>query len=95
VKFLSFLNLLDQEGKLSITNTAMYVIIGKVVSSPFEWSSAITLFIVCANYMHKRVAVNAPPVDTSKVDELIASTTTSIEDLKSTVTGLALKVGMK
>lgn len=86
VKWLSFMNLLDSEGKLSITNLAMYVIIGKVCAGPLDWSSAVTLFVVCANYMHKRASVK--PEDNTAVADMVKQ----IEDLKSSVTNLAMRV---
>lgn len=96
MKFLGWLNLLDVEGKLSITNLAMYVIILKVSLSPFDWASAVTLFIVCLNYMHKRTKyVPDESEDLKKFEQEVKSTTDQINDLKSTITGIALKVGMK
>lgn len=96
MKFLGWLNLLDVEGKLSITNLAMYVIIMKVSLSPFDWASAVTLFIVCLNYMHKRTKqLPDDSEDIKKFEENVKATAEQINDLKSTITGIALKVGMK
>lgn len=95
IKVMSFLNLLDASKKVSITNTALFVILAKVACSPFDWASAVSLFVVCLNYDSKRrVAAKAAqesavPVEPSNELE------SKLSDLQSTVTNLALKVGLK
>mgnify|MGYP001266357776 CR=1 FL=1 len=58
---LRFLNLLDGQGNLSITNTAVYVLIAKIATAPsLDWPTAATLLVTLMNYAHKRTSVQAP-----------------------------------
>lgn len=99
MKLLSFLNLLDAEGKISITNTAMYAIMVKVLVSDFDWPSAVALFTLCLNYMDKRrTAVKALKEETEIVTEVTGATavlTKEIDNLKSQISSLMLRAGIK
>lgn len=55
LKALNFCNLLDLEGKLSLTNLGLVVLLVRVgASSVLDWASVTTLALAFANYMHKR-----------------------------------------
>ena len=72
------LNLTDGN-KLSITNTMMFVLIGKVTLSPnIDWSTVSSLFLACAVYSHKRhvkkkqeAAVKVADNDVEKIKESV------------------------
>lgn len=56
LKILDFLNLLSYDRKLSITNIALYVLLGKLVlSSNVDWPSIVAVITAFANYSIKRV----------------------------------------
>jgi hypothetical protein len=98
-KIISFLNLLDAEGKLSITNLAMFTILIKVAVSPFEWASAVTLFCVCANYAHKRSTNSRVTTSEDNINQQVSAATqdvkSQLEGLTSQVSSLVMKVGLK
>ena len=99
-RVLNFLNLLDSEGKLSITNIAVIIILIKLALSPSaSITEAGTLLLVLANYALKRKAINdnkqpiEEPEDT--ITPQIVETTKRLEELQSQVSGLALSAGFK
>lgn len=54
-KVLTFLNLLDSEGNLSITNTAVFVCVIKMaLSAQFTGMDVGALIATLLNYAHKR-----------------------------------------
>lgn len=94
---LSFLNLLDFEGKLSITNVAVIVVLIKLAISP---SASITeaglLLVTLANYAHKRSVNQSNQVSVEdpmkpQIDEMAKK----IEDMTSTVSALSMQSGIK
>jgi aspartate-semialdehyde dehydrogenase len=68
MKILSFLNLLDANHKLSLTNIALIVILTKIALSPFDYAGAAILLPVLASYMHKRYTT-AKATATEKAQE--------------------------
>lgn len=55
LNILSFCNLLDLEGKLSLTNVGLVVLLIRVgMAAQLDWASVTTLALAFANYMHKR-----------------------------------------
>ncbi len=59
-RFLGWLNLLDSEKNLSITNLAIYLLVGKMMFSPaLDWPSVTAMIVTFANYMHKRQTSDA------------------------------------
>ncbi len=59
-RLLTFLNLLDSENNLSITNLAIYLLVGKMMFSPaLDWPSVTAMIVTFANYMHKRQVTDA------------------------------------
>lgn len=71
-RVINWLNLLDLEGKLSLTNVALVALVIKMLVSPnLDWPAVVTLITVFANYMHKRQAVNGQ-VEAEKADEMKA-----------------------
>lgn len=103
-KLFNFFNLLDSEGRLSITNLAVYITLLKLVYSP---SASITeagmLLLTLANYAHKRKAINdnqKPPVDTftPQIGALKAQLEAYKEDadnMRSKVSAISLSNGLK
>jgi hypothetical protein len=95
MKLLNFLSLLDSEGRLSLTNVAMYVILVKLAIAPNPGLADIgALLLALANYAHKRYVVSQTP------DEVVPSATPpldtkQIDDLTSKVNAMALKLGFQ
>lgn len=55
LRALGWLNLLDSEKNLSLTNLAVVCLVGKMLLSPnLDWPSITGMVVVFANYMHKR-----------------------------------------
>lgn len=87
----NFLNLLDAQGKLSITNVAVIVCLLKLAFAPAaSITEAGTLLVALANYAHKRYT-NATPEPTEVDPELQKQ----LNEMQSTVSNLALKAGLK
>lgn len=56
LKALDFCNLLDYNGKLSITNIALVALIAKLaLSGNTDWPSLVAVITAFSNYAHKRV----------------------------------------
>lgn len=102
---LTFLNLLDREGKLSLTNIVLLAMTVKVCIAPtVSATEAVTLFLALANYAHKR-AENAKALVTSdnEATELeaikkqltdLTSVATSVEELQKRVSKVQVKLGL-
>lgn len=87
----NFLNLLDAQGKLSITNVAVIVCLLKLAFAPAaSITEAGTLLVALANYAHKR-HTNATPEPEQPDQELQKQ----LDEMQSTVSNLALKAGLK
>lgn len=93
--FLSFLNLLDRSGSLSITNTAVYVLLVKMSISPFDWAAAAALMVTLLNYAHKRsnslktesnasTLPEVPPVDLGPLQAQLDSFKSTFESVAKT-----------
>lgn len=90
-KVANFLNLLDAQGKLSITNVAVIVCLLKLALAPAaSITEAGTLLAALANYAHKRYT-NAVP-DEPQADQELQK---QLNEMQSTVSNLALKAGLK
>ena len=91
-QFANFLNLLDAQGKLSITNVAVIVCLLKLAFAPAaSITEAGTLLVALANYAHKRIINNAAPEPEQPDQELQKK----LDEMQSTVSNLALKAGLK
>jgi len=54
-KILKFLNVVDREGNLSITNIAVIVLLTKIAIAPdMDWPTVGALLASMMNYMNKR-----------------------------------------
>jgi hypothetical protein len=99
-KIAEFLNILDAAGKLSVTNTAVYVVLVKLalVANPGIAETG-ALLIAIANYGHKRytnAASSESEVDVeSQVADATASLTEQVTELSNQVSSLAVKVNLK
>jgi hypothetical protein len=59
---LKFLNLLDEENRLSLTNIGLIILVGKMaLSSQSDWTSVAATVAGFANYMHKRNVIFKSP----------------------------------
>ena len=86
-----FLNLLDAQGKLSITNVAVIVCLLKLAFAPAaSITEAGTLLVALANYAHKRIVNNTPAAP-----EADPELQRQLDEMQSTVSNLALKAGLK
>ncbi len=86
-----FLNLLDAQGKLSITNVAVIVCLLKLAFAPAaSITEAGTLLVALANYAHKRIVNNTPAAP-----EADPELQKQLDEMQSTVSNLALKAGLK
>lgn len=87
-----FLNLLDAQGKLSITNVAVIVCLLKLAFAPAaSITEAGTLLVALANYAHKRYTNATPEAPDKGAEELQKQ----LDEMQSTVSNLALKAGLK
>lgn len=68
-EFLKKIRVFDEEGRLSITNLAMMVILTKVAIAPeMNNQSIIAMFLALMNYSHKRHELNkSKNLDSKKV----------------------------
>ena len=63
-KLLKFLQLVDREGNLSITNIATIVVITKIaLTATFDWGVISALLVTLLNYGHKRYEANKASKD--------------------------------
>ena len=94
---LSFLNLLDAEGRLSITNLAVVITLVKLAISPAaSLTEAGMLLCTLTNYAHKRVVTaQAQEVPEDTVTPQVDEMQKKIEDMTSQVSALAIQSGMK
>jgi hypothetical protein len=54
-KIAYFLQLIDEEPRISLSNIAFLVILGKIImSAQVDWPALVTLSITCLNLMHDR-----------------------------------------
>lgn len=87
----NFLNLLDAQGKLSITNVAVIVCLLKLALAPAaSITEAGTLLVALANYAHKRIINNTPAAP-----EADPELQKQLDEMQSIVSNLALKAGLK
>lgn len=95
-KVLSFFNLLDAEGNLSITNLAVIVVLVKLAISPSaSLTEAGTLLIALANYAHKRaVNKNSQVLEVDPLKPQVDEISKKLEDMSSQVSALALSSGL-
>lgn len=50
-----FLQIIDEEPRISLSNIAFLVILGKIlVAQNVDWTALVTLSITCLNLMHDR-----------------------------------------
>ena len=99
VRIFNFLNILDSEGKLSITNLAVYIVLIKLTISPVaSLTEAGSLLMVLANYAHKRIVntANAQPDETpDMITPQIDAMKTKMSDVESKISALSLQAGIK
>lgn len=94
---LSFLNVLDSEGKLSITNIAVIIVLVKLAIAPtVSITEAGTLLVALSNYAYKRFTnqkTDIPEADPLRPE--VDAISAKIEEMAGQVSSLALQNGMK
>jgi len=83
VKILKLLNLLDEKSVLSITNLFMYIVLTKVILSPFDWSGAVILISIVVAYMLERV--EAGKIKYKELDNQTSRVETIIKELNNSI----------
>lgn len=59
MKLANFLNLLDSENRLSITNVSVLIVLGKLIFIPEPSLTEVGMFLITMlNYSHKRFTIN-------------------------------------
>lgn len=94
---LKFLNILDTNENLSITNLAVIIALIKLSLAPTaSITEAGTLLIALANYGHKRF-VNAQEVEVPEdtISPKVEAIQAKLDDVTSQVSTLVLQSGMK
>lgn len=97
---LTFFNMTDREGNLSITNIAMIVLIAKIALAPaVSIAEVAAFFIALLNYSHKRYeaskAANAEVVTIDESRAAVSEMATKLTEIESKVTGILLATGFK
>lgn len=88
-KTLSFLNLLDQQHKVSITNVAVVVLIVKIAAAPtLDFPTVAALLLSLLNYADKR-RTNS---NATKTNDETASTLSNLKSQMSSLSGVIDKV---
>lgn len=95
-----FLNLLDNSGKLSITNLAVYVVLAKLiyVVNPglAETGALVATLLSYAHKRHTNAASSESDIDVeSQIADATKSLTEQVTELSSQVSSLAVKVNLK
>ena len=91
---LGFINLLDLQGNLSLTNMALLLtLINALVNHTSPFSSSFLFVVAVANYIHKRKETNAIPKENPSQDQINALGT-RLDEMSRQLTALSLKSGM-
>ena len=99
----SFLRIIDEKSKLSITNLSVIAVVGKIVASGVvSYEDLIALGVVFANYAVKRAIVffedrtpTPSTIDVTALQENVAKLTKELEDAKNKISGLSLAAGVR
>lgn len=99
-KILSFLNLQDSNGNLSITNLAVYAALVKMMFVPgASLEDAGILLVAILNYSHKRFTVNSNEQKSVKVENQLVVDIDQIKEelakVKSATSALSIQSGFK
>jgi hypothetical protein len=100
VRLLKFLNIIDAQGALSVTNMAVFIALYKLATAPTtNVTEAGTLLVALANYGYKKhLNAKASESEASADDSLtkmINEAKADIEQVKSTTSALALSIGLQ
>lgn len=90
-KILSFFNIVDRNGRLSLTNLALIIVLVKIIFSPFDFSGAAILLPVLASYMQKRYENNK--IESTKIryeSEERTNVEYAISQIKSDISDLII-----
>ena len=98
-KVLKFLNLIDQQGRLSITNVAVIILLAKIAIAPsIDWAVISGLLVTMINYSHKRYESNKvipANVDSDVLKQTIEEVRKVAEEAKDKASKAAIAVGFK
>ena len=96
---LNFLNLLDSNGRLSITNIAVLIVLTKIAIAPTASLTEMgALFVTLINYHMKRKTIADAQVTPEIEDAItpqIEQMKSKLDDALSQVSSLSLKAGIK
>jgi hypothetical protein len=100
IQALKWLNLVDFEGRLSITNVAVYIALIKLATAPaINITEAGILLVALVNYSYKKHLISKQETQLASEDtdisKTIADVKSEIAQVKSTTSALALSVGIK
>lgn len=96
MSFLTFLNLIDENKKLSITNIAVIIILIKLITVPaISITEVGTLFLALVNYSAKKIINNQKQNAVNPLQEQVSSFEEKLSDITSQVSALAIKQGLK
>jgi len=85
-KIAYFLQLIDDEPRISLSNIAFLVILGKIiVAQHVDWPALVTLSITCLNLMHDRQS------NISTIDD-VKELTDKLSNVENIVTQLKAKI---
>lgn len=89
----TFLHIIDDDGRLDLSDIAFMIIMGKIVMSPMlDFPSVITLATVILNKMHKRSSDNTAMQDQKDTSEMIQKQTIQLKDLQDKLAPIVEKV---
>lgn len=93
---LRFFNLLDRANRLSITNSAVYVLIIKIAVAPsIDWAVVAGLLVTLLNYGHKRMQEKPTTVEVpNSLQEAIDAVKKTADEAKDMAQKLNLANGV-
>jgi hypothetical protein len=100
LNLLAFLNLTDTKGNLSLTNSAVFIVLAKIAIEPtIDWTVVSGLLITLLNYGHKRYELNRhheiPDDLSSSVKEAVEKANLALDQAGKIALSLGLKAVKK
>ena len=98
LKLFGFLNLLDAEGNLSITNVAVILVLIKLAFSPTaSLTEAGMLLATLANYAHKRSTkqIKEEEVEEDLITPQVNQMQQKLNDMATQVSAMSIQSGIK
>lgn len=87
-KIADFFHIIDDDGRLDLSDLAFMIIMGKVVMAvQLDWPSVVTLGTVLANKIHKRHDRSLPDTDSGTADlDQVQQQAAQLQNAVNTVT---------